>query len=218
MRFDFVLTGVTPLLFHADDVLKGDDLQAWRKDARNKNQSVAGDDRSPAWTWSSYLYLDGRGRVGMPSENLMASIRSAGAKVILKRQTTFKALSQSGLLIDTEFCEFAGPKGPVEFKAIESIREKSFSAQAEAVQAMGFSLFVKRAKVGQSKHVRVRPRFDEWSVRGQIQIVDPDIKPDNLREFLHIAGDKVGLGDWRPSAKQSPGPYGRFSVELKPAA
>lgn len=218
MRFDFTLTGVTPLLIHADNIEMADLLTEWRKDPKNKNQSVPGDDRSPPWSWQCYLYLSDKGQFTIPSELIMAAIRYAGARVILKKQLTFKSLSQSGLLIDTEFCDFAGPKGSITLKAIEAIRDKPFAEQSEAVKALGFTLYTKRAKVGQGKHIRVRARFDQWTVRGQIEIVDPDISADNLRTIFHIAGDKAGLCDWRPSAKQSPGPHGRFSVDLKVAA
>ena len=55
---EFNLKGLTPLLMHADDVEASDLLKDWRKSPGNKNQSVAGDDRSPAWTWQTYWYLD----------------------------------------------------------------------------------------------------------------------------------------------------------------
>ena len=35
----------------------------------------------------------------------------------------------------------------------------------------GFMLYVKGAKIGQSKHVRVRPRFDRWSATGTINVI-----------------------------------------------
>ena len=48
-QFRYTLTGIAPLLHHKDDVELSDELSAWRLDPANKNLSVKGDDRSPAW-------------------------------------------------------------------------------------------------------------------------------------------------------------------------
>ena len=98
MRFRFTLTGQTPLLLHADDVEKADQLQEWRKDSENRDISVKGDDRSPPWTWHTYCYHDGK-HLTVPSDNLMVSLREGAKEIILKGQKTFKSLSQSGLLL-----------------------------------------------------------------------------------------------------------------------
>jgi hypothetical protein len=215
MKFAFKLTGLTPILFHADDVMQSDRLDEWRKDPDNAAQSVKGDDRSPPWTWHTYLYGDGA-NLCIPSDNLLVALRWAGAKVILKKNETYKSLTQSGLLIDSEYVRFDGPKGQVRLAEIKRMEGRSFAEQAQAVKALGFSLFVKRAKIGQSKHVRVRARFDEWSANGVIEIINPDLQPATLKQIGDIAGDRAGLLDWRPSSKQSPGPFGRFSFQLKP--
>ena len=77
MNVDFTLTGLSPLLMHADDVLMADELSHARK-TMPKGQKAAGDDRSPAWSWHTYCYHEGDELV-WPSENLMVSLRSAAA-------------------------------------------------------------------------------------------------------------------------------------------
>jgi len=72
----------------------------------------------------------------------------------------------------------------------------------------------KRAKVGQSKHVRVRPVFDDWLLHGRLSVEGSIITLDVLREIFEVLGRR-GLGDWRPSAG-APGPYGRASAEVMP--
>lgn len=213
--YEFKLTGQTPILFHHDNIDGMEVVQEWQKDPRNKGLSKAGDDRSPAWVWKQYLYVDTEGFVTLPGENLMAALRYAGAKVVGNKRESFKARSQSGLLLASEYLEFQGPNGRISMEDLEDIHEQKFADHAEMVKDFGFSLFVKRATVGQSKHVRVRPRFDHWTVKGQIQVLEPSITEDILRTMFEIAGERAGLGDWRPSAKISPGPYGRFSTELK---
>jgi len=72
---------------------------------------------------------------------------------------------------------------------------------------MGFDLFVKRASVGKAKHIRVRPKFSQWTVTGEVMVLKPDITPVILAQLFELAG-KAGLCDWRPAGK-TPGPYGQ---------
>lgn len=212
MRFSFKLTGDMPLIMHQDDVEASDSLERWRKAPEHKNISKAGDDRSPAWTWMTYIYSDGV-HVTVPSANLMVAIRMAGAKMPLKGNKTFKEVSQSGLFIATEYLDFTAGGEQLKIQDIEALRDLPFEDQANAVRKMGFRLFVKRARIGQSKHIRVRPRFDVWGLSGSVEVLADEITEANLRMMFDLAG-RVGLGDWRPGCK-TPGPYGMFSCQLK---
>lgn len=212
MLYDFTLTGVTPLLLHADDVELADELGEWRKDPKNKNISKAGDDRSPPWTWKTYAYTDGE-NITVPSDNLMVSLREAGATMKIKGNTTYKSVTQSGLLISDLHIPVLVNGKTVSAAKVEAI-EGDFKHHAEAVKPLGFVLFVKRAKVGSSKHIRVRPRFEVWQLRGRIEVMVQEITGDVLKQLFDIAGKYKGLCDWRPSSKQSPGPFGRFEAEV----
>jgi hypothetical protein len=214
--FDFVLTGTMPLLMHGDDIEASDELTAWRKHADNKSVRVAGDDRSPPWTWQTYLYTDGE-RVAMPQENVMTALRDAGKRITTTGKATFKSLSQSGLLIDTGYLEFLNRGEPIAMADVTAFRNAAFVEHKRRARDLGFDLSVKRARVGSSKHIRVRPRFDNWSIRGSIYVLDAAITDDILRQLFEIAGKYIGLCDWRPSAKESPGPHGTFTAALAPA-
>lgn len=212
-EYSFELIGTMPLLMHSDNVDAADELDAWRKAPENKGKSKAGDDRSPSWTWSTYCYFDADGNVVMPADNIMAALRKAGAKVILKKQTTFKSLSQSGLLIADEFCPFTfGKKSTTLNLASFPERKADFKTHDEWATKTGFTLFKKRAVVGASKHVRVRPRFDSWKVSGRVEVLADEITRDVLQQLLDLAG-REGLGDWRPGGK-TPGPYGQFTAKV----
>ena len=39
------------------------------------------------------------------------------------------------------------------------------------------------------------------------------IDRDTFEQIADIAGHRIGMGDWRPSAPKVPGPFGRFVVE-----
>lgn len=213
MVVEFTLTGLTSLMMHNDDVEASDALTEWRKEPANKQISVAGDDRSPAWTWQTYLYHDGTS-LCLPSQNLMVALRQAGAQMILKKQKTYKEVSQSGMYVAEEFCEFAGLGGEqIPLAAIHALREKPFRVQSDGCRDLGFRLDVRRARVGQSKHVRVRPRFDSWTVTGEMLVVAPELTADVVAKLFELAG-RIGLCDWRPGCK-TPGPFGMFRSEVK---
>jgi hypothetical protein len=200
---------------HADDVEAASTLDEWRKAPGNKNLTVPGDDRSPGWTWQTYLYRDADGMVAMPADNVMVALRQAGAKMTLKRQTTFKAITQSGLLLTDETLGFANGGKPVACAPFVEARDEKFAVQKKLVEKAGFELLVKRARVGNSKHVRVRPMFRSWSVTGVIQIMAPEISFESLQMLFDLAGD-VGLCDWRPGCK-TPGRFGMFEAEVTKA-
>lgn len=210
--YEFRITGETPLLMHQDDVMLSGELDEWRKAPENKNLSRPGDDRSPAWTWQTYCYCDGES-LCIPSGNIMVCLRSAGTQMILKKQKTYREVTQSGLLIADEYCRLLVGGKQIPWSKIEALRELSFTDQVSAVRELGFSLFVKRAKVGQSKHIRVRARFDEWAIEGRITCRAPEITPETMKKLFELAG-AVGLCDWRPGCK-TPGSYGMFSTELR---
>jgi hypothetical protein len=98
-------------------------------------------------------------------------------------------------------------------KINELMELETYKEHEATVEKMGFSLFKKRAKIGNSKHIRVRPRFDEWSTSGEITILDPQITLDVLRQILEISGRLKGLGDWRPGGK-TPGAFGMFTAKV----
>jgi len=211
-KFQFKLSGFMPLLMHADDIDGADELKAWRTDPANKDLGVPGDDRSPAWTWQTYLY-HADGKVVMPSENIMAALRVAGAKLQLKGKKTFKEATQSGLLMSAEHCQFTVNDQPVAMAGILALRGKVFSAHAEYARDNGFHLFVKRAKVGTAKHIRVRAKFDNWAVSGIVHATRPELTEAIVPQLFSLAGT-AGLCDWRPSGK-TPGPYGQFDAVVK---
>lgn len=214
-RYNVKITGVSGLLMHADNLSWAGEMKRWESDPENKKLSVAGDDRTPAFRWIGCLYHDAAS-VGVPSDNLMTVIREGGIKVPTgKRGASFKKQSQSGIIVDQQLWPIVTSKGLVSWPACKAlISEPSYEAHEAAAQALGFELFAKRATVGQNKHVRVRPRFDVWSAEGSVTVTDETITQAVLQRILDCAGTYCGLGDWRPSAKKAPGPWGRFIVEV----
>lgn len=216
-RYTVTITGKTPLLLHHDDIDWADRMEAWKNDPANKSASKAGDDRTPAFRWIGCLYQDGAS-VCIPQDNIMRSIMEGGAMVLVpggRGGKTFKAQTQSGIAPADAFWQLTVAGQPVPIGPIhDMINESDFAAHRARVQAMGFSLFVKRAKIGQSKHIRVRPRFDDWELSGDLLVLDKQITQAVLLDILAYAGQYKGLGDWRPGGK-TPGPYGMFAATVR---
>lgn len=215
MKIGFELTGTTPLLMHFDNIEGSDVVKEWQQDPANKNVSVAGDDRSPPWTWHYKLYHDGE-KLVIPGDNMLRCLCVAGTRVKIPgaKGKTFKESTQTGITFLTEYLDFTTNGKTIPIADIAAIREKPFTEQCKAIESMGFRLFLKRAKIGTSKHVRVRPRFDSWKVRGTATITANELGVKELQTIFQIAGS-VGLGDWRPTAPKSPGPYGQFTSIVK---
>lgn len=220
-HYEITLTGTTPLICHADNLAFSEKIRAWQKDPANKELSQAGDDRSPAWTWIGYAYHDDK-YLTMSADNLATCIREGGAKVPTgnkKGDKSYKKLSQSGIVMDMPEYELTigGKHIPLEpIRAL--IGNNDFFHHMEVAEELGFELFVKRAKVQMSKHVRVRPLFRNWQVRGTITILDEEmfgLPREIVQKIFDQAGMFCGLGDWRPGSPKSPGFYGKFVTTLQ---
>ena len=209
------LKGMTPLLIHQDNIEWADKMEEWKNDPKNKKMSKAGDDRTPPWRWIGCLYHDGD-VLTIPSENIMRCIMEAAAQVPTgKGQKTFKSQSQSGLMCRQHHWPLLVNGQTVKMADVNALFDlESFAEHTEAVKELGFELYVKRAKIGQSKHIRVRPRIDVWSLEGEIVIMDKQITLGILRQILEIGGQYKGLCDWRPGCK-TPGPWGMFEAKVK---
>jgi hypothetical protein len=217
-KVKITIMGMTPLLMHADSIEWADIMIEWQKDPDNKAKSKAGDDRTPPWRWIGCLNWDDpkTGVVTIPSEYIMRSIMGGAAGVPTGKGTkTFKEQSQSGLLCSEFHWPLVVREKTINMQDINAcLKMKTFKENQEAALALGFSLFCKRAKVGQSKHIRVRPRFDDWMTTVEILITDEAITKKVLAQILEISGKRKGLGDWRPGAP-TPGAFGMFKATIE---
>lgn len=214
--YNVTLTGESPLLLHRDNIQWGKAMKKWSLDPNNKKESQAGDDRSPAHRWIGCLYVNS-GVLVIDSDNLMTVLREGGSKCPGGRgNKTFKRETQSGIVINEIGWPILVGGKAVPFAPIKALQdERSFDRHCDVVAGLGFSLFVKRARIRHNKHVRVRPRFDQWSVSGTLTVLDDSITDEVLSRILSHAGAFAGVGDWRPSSPKSPGPFGRFSASVE---
>lgn len=215
--YKVTITGAQPLLMHQDDIEWADEMEQWRSKRENARNSKAGDDRSPAHRWMGSLYRNEQGQIIIPTENIMRCLMEGGSGVPVpgKGKKTFKAQSQSGIMPRGVGWPLLVDGKPIDYKNIAPLMKKpDFRDHREAVEKLGFKLFVKRARIGASKHVRVRPRFNSWSARGELVVTDDQITTEVLMDILYHAGKYKGLGDWRPSSPKVPGTFGLFDAEV----
>jgi hypothetical protein len=218
-QYQVILNGLTPLLMHNDNLAFSEKIAKWRRDPANKEHSISGDDRTPPWTWVGYTYHDGH-KLGVDADNIMTMLREGGAKVMTgKRQETYKKQTQYGIMCDQQQFELRiGDGSSVNVDDFgDLIGNLDFAEHIERAELLGFELLVKRAKIGQSKHVRVRPMFRQWSLQGSLTVIDEDLSgltEPTLQTILNQSGALCGLCDWRPSSPKS-GTFGKFAPILK---
>ena len=218
--YEVKLTGKTPLLMHHDNIEWADFMDEWKSNPDNKAGSKAGDDRSPAWRWLGCAYHDGK-NLAMPQANIMRCLMEGGAMVPVpggKMGKTFKSQTQSGMMCVEPLWPLFIDGKPIAWKSVEALKdEKKFANHKQAARELGFELLVKRAKVGASKHVRVRPQFAAgWQIAGTLTVWDEQIDLKALRRIVEFSGQYKGLGDWRPGGR-TPGPYGTFEGVVEEA-
>lgn len=216
--FKVTITGKTPLLMHHDNIEWADDMELWKDNPDNRKGSKAGDDRSPAWRWLGCVYHDGV-RIGIPQANIMKCLMEGGVMVPVpggKRGKTFKSQTQSGMMSAEPYWPLLINGAQIKWADVERLmNEEVFANHKAAARALGFELLVKRAAVGTSKHIRVRPQFAAgWQCSGSIAVWDEQITDKALRDIFAFAGQYKGIGDWRPGAPKKPGPYGTFEAKI----
>lgn len=223
MRSYFLtIEGITPLLMHRDNLEFQALVNRWQRDPVNRDKSVPGDDRSPAWRWIGSLYEDGV-NVSIPTDCLMASAGGAGTKMRPARgRGSLKAETQSGMLFTEPFMKLLiNGGGSLPMAGIKDLlKDEDFDVHLLRARELGFALDVRRVKPpgASSKHVRVRPVFDTWAASGTVQVSNEILTKDVLDTLWFIAGDNYGILEWRPDPRMKrPGPFGRFRAMLKAA-
>jgi hypothetical protein len=215
-KYQVTLTGVSDMLHHQDNILWGERVRKWQKDPANKALSVPGDDRSPAWTWIGCLYEMNRKVVVVDADNIMAALRDGGTKVpAAKGRGSLKAATQSGILVNELGWPLLVDGREIPYQPILALADElDFEKHEALAESLGFELFLKRAKIGTAKHIRVRPRFSNWAATGSITVSDPQLNTEVLQSIFAAAGRYAGIGDWRPGSPSKPGQFGQFLAEL----
>lgn len=126
------------------------------------------------------LYADEKGNPYQPADHIIGSMTKASTdfKIPGKGKKTYKDLIQSALSIYPDAIPHKIPKWVVDRRPVVIIR---------------------------ARIIRERPRFDEWELSFEINITDEQLPVDAVRRILEHAGNRKGIGDFRPR-------FGKFMV------
>jgi len=126
------------------------------------------------------LYADDEGKPYQPSDHILGALIKASTdfKIPGKGKKTYKDLIQSALFIYPDAIPHKIPKWVVDRRPV----------------------VIQRSRI-----IRERPRFDEWELSFEIDITDEQLPVDAVRKIIEHAGNRKGLGDFRPR-------FGRFMV------
>lgn len=154
--------------------------------------TAAGNKGTPRERAERTLYVGANGKPIIPGPNVYRSIIDAGRfhKAGKEKITTVKSsLVPAGIwLLDVE-CELYNPDCKAPQWEVDARRVVN-PATAGAMMAY-------------------RARFDSWRLRFTLSVDDKMFDEQIVRALVDDAGQKIGLGDFRPSRK---GPFGRFKV------
>jgi len=179
------LVGAAPLLMHSSRLVDPLDPTKRRIDrlARRRAKTDADHEELAKLEWYGGLWLTD-GKPCVPSEAVEACLAEAG-----RARRAGKRI-KAGLVVPT--APTVRHDGPQSLDALQ--RDGRFTLRVP-VQVNGKRL------------MRTRPKFSTWSLDLEIHYLPGLLDPSEILDHLKVAGDTVGLGDWRPR-------FGRFSVEI----
>lgn len=185
------LTGITPMLQNA---LSRQTLgELWNPTSRPSKTAARPDPRE---------YADGRihrledGRPCVPNPMLYSAFKAAGVYIRLegrKMVTTTKGshLPSMMTLLTTEI--------PINLPGTDTPAPWEVDMQRGVNPNAGGGVAV----------CIVRPRFDRWELKVELEIDQKETSIERMRELVEKAGRRAGLGDFRPGRK---GIYGQFAI------
>jgi hypothetical protein len=132
--------------------------------------------------WLGSLYLH-EGAPCLPGELLEAVLLEAARKRRKGKQVA------AGVYCDGNF--------PLQYDGPQSL---------EALWEDERFRFTTGVRVKQNRTMRTRPRFDGWAAAVGVTYNDELVNPADMTDLFTLAGEQIGLGDWRPK-------FGRFLVE-----
>jgi hypothetical protein len=182
-HIEIKIEGVTPLLMHA---FTDADQQA--ASAGSRVSSAAGDRGTAKEQASEHLYLSADGEtIIMPQPNIFSCIVEAGK---FFKNGKSKITTQKTSLIPA--CVF-------------------FNATEYPLEHDGWSVDTRAVRIPSTggRIQRHRPIFETWAITFDVDLDTDEMSEKLFREIVDAAGNKIGLGDFRPATK---GPFGRFKV------
>lgn len=178
------LNGSAPLIMHNGQT--ADPTNRWAKSMKQVSSKRVKTDADyeelAKLEFFAALYLDKELGPVIPAPNIEAMLIEAAKK------SKEGMLAKSGLICTQHMAlTFDGPR------TIEDLWTSS-----------GFR-YTALVRIGTSRIARTRPIFDQWGGDICLQVEDSVVNPGRVDDWIRVAGQLVGLGDWRPQ-------HGRFTA------
>ena len=190
------LTGKSPLLMHNGRLADPLDeyAKALSKVSSIRSKTEADHEEMARLEWEGSLYLDREGRIGIPGINMRSMIVGPGGAARQHKQGKDAA---KALRFDEFYPLSVNGNGSVtDYKALWNDSQYRHRVNVS---------------IGRSTVIRTRPIFEGWAVDVTFYYHPDFADEDDVIHWWRVAGNEVGLGDWRP---QKYGPYGTFDVEV----
>lgn len=186
-KLSFKIEGIAPLMMHNGRLADPDDpySRAMKAITSNRKKTDADLEELARLEFLGGLYLNDDERIIIPGFVFEASLIGKGGAARKERMGKEAAaalwVTQDFLLI------YDGPQEPNELW-----KDKQFVNQS-------------MVRVQSSKVKRTRPFFQDWGAEIVVEFNDNLINEEQVRRWVEVAGEQVGLCDWRPR-------LGRFRV------
>lgn len=176
------LTGCTPLLVH-----RFDDQAEQAKPVR----SVIANGKDPREEATKHAYIADDGTYYISAIAIPRAMAAAGAN--FKRVGTRQTL------------RFVVPS------AVRVIDDAATILDGHGVPATTFEVDGRPVTIPATKGriMRYRPRWNAWTIRLTIGLQDQLLSVEDAQKLLVVAGETIGIGDYRP---EKSGPFGTFRV------
>lgn len=196
VSFKVTLRSLGPMLLHNGRLADPLDhaTRALADASKKRGKSAEDHEAVAAAEFAGSLYYSTKiGRVAIPAMMIEAAIRDGGKAHKLGKTMRYSVSVRSTIgsedapVFDIPL-DYDGPTKPEDLYADQRFRDR------------------RQVSVGQSKVMRTRPRFDEWSLTFIVDIDAESVDPAVVHRALEMAGRRVGIGDFRPT-------FGRFIVD-----
>lgn len=181
----FKFVGTAPVILHNGQLADPLNSHAKALKALSGKRKKTDDDYAALADaeWLGGLYTNADGRVVLTGDMLEAALVQASKKQRSGPQ------AKAGLFVTNDsILEYTGPKSIDALKKDPNFR------------------IVKGVKVTTSRVMRCRPIFRDWWGEVLVHFNPEVLNRSQVIEFAEIAGEVIGIGDWRPR-------YGRFTTQ-----
>jgi len=186
-KLQFTITGDAPLLMHNGRLADNTDpyVLAMKEITSKRKKTAADHEELARLEFLGGLYLGENDEPVIPGAVFEAALIGRGSSSRMEKSGK-QAAAALWVMQDTPLL-YEGPRTPEELW-----KDKRFVSQA-------------LVKIQRATIKRTRPIFKEWSAAIVVEFNEKLLNEEDVRRWVEVAGEQVGLMDWRPR-------LGRFSV------